>query len=150
GGGGGDDDDNSNPGNPGTPTDPDTTAPTAPTNLQFSDDGKTVTGTAEPGSTVTLKDADGNVVGTGKTGNDGKFTIVLDKPLTNGEVITATATDSSGNTSQAGHVTAPDTTAPDAPTNLQVSDDGTTVTGRAEPGSTVTLKDGDGNVVGTG
>ena len=150
GGGGGDDDDNSNPGNPGTPTDPDTTAPTAPTNLQFSDDGKTVTGTAEPGSTVTLKDADGNVVGTGKTGNDGKFTIVLDKPLTNGEVITATATDSSGNTSQAGHVTAPDTTAPDAPTNLQVSDDGTTVTGRAEPGSTVTLKDADGNVVGTG
>ncbi|STQ09805.1 putative outer membrane adhesin like protein [Enterobacter cloacae] len=67
--------------------------------LQFSPDGKTVSGTAEPGSTITLKDADGNVIGTGKTGSDGKFTIDLGTPLTNGEQITATATDSSGNTS---------------------------------------------------
>ncbi|WP_219372347.1 BapA prefix-like domain-containing protein, partial [Enterobacter sp. BIDMC 29] len=74
GGGGDDDDDNTNPGTPGNPSDPDTTPPNAPSNLQFSSDGKTVTGTAEPGSTITLKDADGNLVGTGKTGSDGKFT----------------------------------------------------------------------------
>ncbi|WP_239660106.1 BapA/Bap/LapF family prefix-like domain-containing protein, partial [Enterobacter hormaechei] len=50
GGGGGDDDNNSpNPGNPGNPSEPDTTPPDAPTNLQVSPDGKTVTGTAEPG-----------------------------------------------------------------------------------------------------
>jgi hypothetical protein len=54
---------------------PDTTPPNAPSGLQFSSDGKTVTGTAEPGSTITLKDADGNVIGTGKTGSDGNFTI---------------------------------------------------------------------------
>ena len=151
GGGGGDDDNNNpNPGNPGNPSEPDTTPPNAPTNLQVSPDGKTVTGTAEPGSTITLKDADGNTIGTGKVGSDGKFTIDLGTPLTNGEQITATATDPSGNTSQGGQVTAPDLTAPDAPANLVVSPDGKTVSGTAEPGSTVTLKDADGNTIGTG
>ncbi|OAE47742.1 Ig-like domain repeat protein [Enterobacter cloacae] len=151
GGGGGDDDNNNpNPGNPGNPSEPDTTPPNAPTNLQVSPDGKTVTGTAEPGSTITLKDADGNTIGTGKAGSDGKFTIDLGTPLTNGEQITATATDPSGNTSQGGQVTAPDLTAPDAPANLEVSPDGKTVTGTAEPGSTVTLKDANGNTIGTG
>ncbi|WP_426708434.1 BapA/Bap/LapF family large adhesin [Enterobacter cloacae complex sp. 280C5] len=151
GGGGGDDDNNNpNPGNPGNPSELDTTPPNAPTNLQVSPDGKTVTGTAEPGSTITLKDADGNTIGTGKVGSDGKFTIDLGTPLTNGEQITATATDPSGNTSQGGQVTAPDLTAPDAPANLEVSPDGKTVSGTAEPGSTVTLKDADGNTIGTG
>ena len=151
GGGGGDDDNNSpSPGNPGNPSEPDTTPPDAPTNLQVSPDGKTVTGTAEPGSTITLKDADGNTIGTGKAGSDGKFTIDLGTPLTNGEQITATATDPSDNTSLGGQVTAPDLTAPDAPANLEVSPDGKTVTGTAEPGSTVTLKDADGNTIGTG
>ncbi|QLA69550.1 BapA prefix-like domain-containing protein [Enterobacter pasteurii] len=124
GGGGDDDDDNPNPGNPGpgNPTEPDTTPPDAPTNLQFSPDGKTVTGSAEPGSTITLKDADGNTVGTGKAGSDGKFTIELGTPLTNGEKITAIATDPSGNASQGGQVTAPDLTAPDAPEIVTVTD----------------------------
>lgn len=57
--GGDDDDDNTNPGTPGNPSDPDTTPPNAPSSLQFSSDGKTVTGTAEPGSTITLKDMNG-------------------------------------------------------------------------------------------
>ena len=123
GGGGGDDDNNSpNPGNPGNPSEPDTTPPDAPTNLQVSPDGKTVTGTAEPGSTITLKDADGNTIGTGKAGSDGKFTIDLGTPLTNGEQITATATDPSGNTSPGVLVTAPDLTAPDAPEIVTVND----------------------------
>ncbi|MGS6269443.1 Ig-like domain-containing protein, partial [Enterobacter hormaechei] len=123
GGGGGDDDNNSpNPGNPGNPSEPDTTPPDAPTNLQVSPDGKTVTGTAEPGSTITLKDADGNTIGTGKAGSDGKFTIDLGTPLTNGEQITATATDPSGNTSPGVQVTAPDLTAPDAPEIVTVND----------------------------
>lgn len=134
GGGGGDDDNNSNPGNPGNPTDPDTTPPNAPTNLQFSGDGTTVTGTAEPNSTITLKDANGNLVGTGKTGSDGKFTIELGTPLTNGEQISATATDSSGNVSKEGHVNAPDLTTPDAPDILIVNDDVGSETGPLENG----------------
>jgi VCBS repeat-containing protein len=168
GGGGGGDDDNNNGTNPGTPTnpsDPDTTPPNAPTGLQFSGDGKTVSGTAEPGSTITLKDADGNVVGTGKTGSDGKFTIDLGTPLTNGEQITATATDPSGNTSPGTTVIAPDTTVPDAPDILIVNDDvggkagplengqrtddaRPTLSGIGEPGSTITLYD-NGQKIGT-
>ncbi|MCK7146789.1 Ig-like domain-containing protein [Enterobacter bugandensis] len=168
-GGGGDDDDgnnnNPNPSTPVDPTNPDTTPPNAPSGLQFSSDGKSVTGTAEPGSTITLKDANGNVLGTGKTGSDGNFTVSLDTPLTNGEQVTATATDAAGNTSQGTTITAPDLTAPDAPTISSVTDDidpqtgsvtngGSTndprpqLSGTAEAGSTVTIYDG-GVAIGT-
>ncbi|EKM5744257.1 Ig-like domain-containing protein [Enterobacter kobei] len=171
GGGGGDDDNNGNPnpnpdpGTPGEPSTPDTTPPNAPSNLTFSSDGKTVTGTAEPGSTITLKDANGNVIGTGKTGSDGNFTVSLGTPLINGEHVTATATDAAGNTSQSATVTAPDLTAPDAPTIGSVTDDvgpqtgaltnGSStndqrpqLSGTAEAGSTVTIYDG-GIAIGT-
>ncbi|MDK9359064.1 Ig-like domain-containing protein [Lelliottia sp. V106_10] len=165
GGGGGDDDNPTNPGNPGNPTDPDTTPPNAPTNLQFSGDGTSVSGTAEPGSTITLKDANGNLVGTGKTGSDGKFTIELGTPLTNGEQISATATDSSGNVSKEGHVTAPDLVTPDAPDILIVNDDvgsetgplsngqrtddaRPTLSGIGEAGTTITIFD-NGTKIGT-
>ncbi|MEG5689999.1 BapA/Bap/LapF family large adhesin [Enterobacter kobei] len=175
GGGGGDDDNNGNPnpnpnpdpdpGTPGEPSTPDTTPPNAPSNLTFSSDGKTVTGTAEPGSTITLKDANGNVIGTGKTGSDGNFTVSLGTPLINGEHVTATATDAAGNTSQSATVTAPDLTAPDAPTIGSVTDDVAPQTGAltngsstndqrpqlsgtAEAGSTVTIYDG-GIAIGT-
>lgn len=171
GGGGGDDDDgnnnnpNPNPSTPVDPTTPDTTPPNAPSSLQFSSDGKSVTGTAEPGSTITLKDANGNVLGTGKTGSDGNFTVSLGTPLTNGEQVTATATDAAGNTSQGTTITAPDLTAPDAPTIGSVTDDidpqtgsvtngGSTndprpqLSGTAEAGSTVTIYDG-GVAIGT-
>lgn len=171
GGGGGDDDDgnnnnpNPNPSTPVDPTNPDTTPPNAPSSLQFSSDGKSVTGTAEPGSTITLKDANGNVLGTGKTGSDGNFTVSLGTPMTNGEQVTATATDAAGNTSQGTTITAPDLTAPDAPTIGSVTDDidpqtgsvtngGSTndprpqLSGTAEAGSTVTIYDG-GVAIGT-
>lgn len=171
GGGGGDDDNNGNPnpnpdpGTPGEPSTPDTTPPNAPSSLTFSSDGKTVTGTAEPGSTITLKDANGNVIGTGKTGSDGNFTVSLGTPLINGEHVTATATDAAGNTSQSATVTAPDLTAPDAPTIGSVTDDvgpqtgaltnGSStndqrpqLSGTAEAGSTVTIYDG-GIAIGT-
>lgn len=177
GGGGGGDGGNNNSTNPSTPTDPtgptdptnpadpDTTPPNAPSGLKFSPDGKTVTGTAEPGSTITLKDANGNVIGTGKTGSDGNFTVSLGTPLTNGEQATATATDAAGNTSPGTTLNAPDITAPDAPAITSVTDDiapqtgavsngGSTndqrpqITGTGEAGSTVTIYDG-GVAIGT-
>ena len=168
GGGGGGDDGNNNGTNPNTPVDPadpDTTPPNAPSGIKFSSDGKTVTGTAEPGSTVTLKDANGNVIGTGKTGSDGNFTVSLGTPLTNGEEVTATATDNAGNTSPGTTLNAPDITAPDAPAITSVTDDiapqtgavsngGSTndqrpqLSGTGEAGSTVTIYDG-GVAIGT-
>lgn len=145
------DDNNGGETNPGNPEPPvDTTPPDAPTNLAISPDGKTVTGDAEPGSTIIIRDPNGNIIGTGKTGDDGKFTVGLDKPQSNGEHLTVEAKDPSNNTGPSTPITAPDTTPPNAPTDVAVSNDGKTVTGNAEPGSTVTIRDPNGNVIGTG
>ncbi|WP_240495545.1 Ig-like domain-containing protein, partial [Pseudomonas putida] len=46
-------------------------------------------------------------------------------------------------------ITAPDITAPASPTELAVSADGTVLTGRAEPGSTVRILAADGSELGT-
>ncbi|MQT58258.1 BapA prefix-like domain-containing protein, partial [Pseudomonas sp. FSL R10-0399] len=127
----------------------DTTAPEAPTNLAVSDDGLALTGKGEPGSTVTIKDPAGNVIGTGTVGADGTFSITLEKAQTNGETLGVTLTDKAGNISQVGSVVAGDTTAPDAPTNIAVSADGLTLTGKGEAGSTVIVKNADGEQVGT-
>ncbi|WP_241631010.1 Ig-like domain-containing protein, partial [Rosenbergiella nectarea] len=71
---------------------------------------------------------------------DGSFTLNLPSAQTNGQSLTVTATDAAGNTSPAATVTAPtiDTTAPAEPT-ATLSDDGTTITGQAEAGSTVSV-----------
>ena len=62
-------------------------------------DGTTVSGTAEPGSTVTVTDDAGNVIGSAVADEDGTFSIVLTSPLPDGTKLTATATDEDGNAS---------------------------------------------------
>ncbi|MFU2132012.1 Ig-like domain-containing protein [Gallibacterium anatis] len=140
-------------GNTSTPTDviaSDSTPPNKPKNLDVSDNGTHVTGTAEPGSTVTVKDENGKEIGTATAGDNGKFDVTINPPKTNGEELTVEAKDEAGNPSQPNTVKADDSTPPAKPENLDVSDDGTRVTGTAEPGSTVTVKDEQGNVIGTG
>ncbi|MEQ9860955.1 Ig-like domain-containing protein, partial [Pectobacterium cacticida] len=132
-----------------TITAPDTTAPDAPTNLAVAGDGTAISGNAEPGSTVTVTDGGGNNLGSVEVGEDGSFTVPLNPPPTNGESLTVIISDATGNASPPTTVTAPDTTAPDAPTDLAVAGDGTTVSGNAEPGSTVTVTDGSGNTLGS-
>ncbi|WP_374072893.1 Ig-like domain-containing protein [Alloalcanivorax xenomutans] len=128
----------------------DNVAPDAPTDLAVSGDGGVVTGRGEPGSTVTVRDSDGNVIGEGQTNAEGDFEVELSEPQVDGEELDVSLTDEAGNESEPGQVTAPDSTAPDAPTNVEVSGDGTTVTGEGEPGSKVTITDPDGNVIGEG
>ncbi|WP_421706133.1 Ig-like domain-containing protein [Alloalcanivorax xenomutans] len=128
----------------------DNVAPDAPTDLAVSGDGSVVTGRGEPGSTVTVRDSDGNVIGEGQTNAEGDFEVELSEPQVDGEELDVSLTDEAGNESEPGQVTAPDSTAPDAPTNVEVSGDGTTVTGEGEPGSKVTITDPDGNVIGEG
>ncbi|MFC0072230.1 BapA/Bap/LapF family large adhesin [Samsonia erythrinae] len=130
-----------------TVTAPDTTAPAVPT-ATVSEDGAFVSGTAEAGSTVTVTDAEGNELGSVTVGEDGSFSVPLSPALTNGESVTATATDAAGNVSEATTATAPDTTAPAVPT-ATVSEDGASVSGTAEAGSTVTVTDGAGNELGS-
>ncbi|NRG97195.1 hypothetical protein HPA99_01220, partial [Streptococcus suis] len=148
-----------NTSNPATDTannNPDTTAPEAPT-IETDLTGKAgttdpvkVTG-AEPGSTVTLKDKDGNVIGTGTADENGVATITPTTPLPEGQV-TATSTDEAGNESEASEpkvATTPDTTAPEAPVVNAPKEGDTTVTGTTEPGATVTVTFPDGSTVTT-
>ena len=134
---------------PGTLTAPDTTAPTAPDHLALGADGTTLTGTGEAGSTVTVRDGAGNVLGTGTVASDGNFQLTLSAPQANGQALSVTLTDAAGNTSAPGTLTAPDTTAPDAPTNLVLNADGSVLTGKAEAGATVTVRGADGTLLGT-
>lgn len=138
-------------GNIGTPTGitaPDTTAPAAPENVVVSGNGTSVSGNAEAGSIVTIKDSNGNTLGEAIANGNGNFTITITPAQTNGETLTATATDNAGNTSAGSNVIAPDTTAPAAPENVLVAENGTSISGTAEPGSTVTITDSSGNKLG--
>ncbi|WP_312217337.1 Ig-like domain-containing protein [Brevundimonas sp.] len=146
GGGGGSDGGDNEPAAPP----PDTTPPGAPTNLAIINGGAALTGRGEPGATVTLRNQAGQSIGSGRVGDDGAFTINLLPPLTNGEVVSVRLTDAAGNASAASDVTAPDTTAPSAPTDVQVAEDGSAVTGEGEPGATVVVRGPDGGVIGTG
>ncbi|MDM2747755.1 Ig-like domain-containing protein, partial [Citrobacter sp. Cs237] len=113
-------------------------------------DGATVTGTAEAGTTVTIYASDNTPLGSALVQPDGSFTVTLDTPQTNGEILTAVVTDTVNLTSPPSTTIAPDITPPQPAGNLDVSDDGATVTGTAEPGSTVTIRDPDGNPLGQG
>ncbi|MCT9846081.1 Ig-like domain-containing protein [Leclercia adecarboxylata ATCC 23216 = NBRC 102595] len=161
GGGGGGGSDRIDPG----PVPLDTTPPAAPTNLRFSSDSTQLLGNAEANSTVTITDADGNVVGKAKTNGNGDFTVELGIPYTNGETLTAVANDSSGNVSPSNSITAADTTAPETPMIIladdavgsltgalnsdQTTDDPRPVfSGSGEAGTTVTLYD-NGKAIGT-
>uniref|UniRef100_UPI001F4EFECC Ig-like domain-containing protein n=1 Tax=Rosenbergiella collisarenosi TaxID=1544695 RepID=UPI001F4EFECC len=131
-----------------TTTAPDTTVPATPTDVVVSDDGVTVTGKAEAGSTVAIKDVNGTTLGSATVDADGSFTATLSPAQTNGQTLNATATDAANNTSSATATTAPDTTAPAVPSEVQLSDDGITVTGKGDVGSIVTVKDAGGNILG--
>lgn len=125
GGSGGSDDTSSDGENAGSV---DTTAPDAP-GAEFNTTGDTITGHAEPGSTVTLYDDEGNVLGETTADEDtGDYTLTLDEPLNDGEEIEVTATDEAGNESAPTQVTAPDLTSPAAP-SFTVNDDVDPVTG---------------------
>ena len=130
----------------------------------MSNDGGTISGTAEPGSTVTIRD--GNVIlGTSVADSVGNFTLTLTQPKLNGETLTANATDAAGNTGPATAAAAPDTTPPQTPVIVSVIDDvqattgpvgqngltndrAPTLNGTGEPGSTITISNGS-DILGT-
>ncbi|MCS8016638.1 Ig-like domain-containing protein [Pseudomonas aeruginosa] len=107
--------------------------------------GAEISGTAEPGATVTLTDGNGNPIGQVTADGSGNWSFTPTTPLPNGTVVNATATDASGNTSAGSSVTV-DSVAPATP--VINPSNGTTLSGTAEPGSSVTLTDGSGNPIG--
>ncbi|MDH2375528.1 Ig-like domain-containing protein, partial [Cobetia sp. 3AK] len=140
----------------------DTTAPEAP--VLEETDGTTLTGTGEPGSTITVTNGDGDVLGETTVDANGDFSLELTPEQEDGTELTATATDDAGNESDASAIvtvpTAGDITAPAAPVITSVDDnvgsvtgelasgDSTddttpTLTGTAEAGSSVAIYDGE-------
>ncbi|WP_121333847.1 Ig-like domain-containing protein, partial [Pseudomonas aeruginosa] len=124
---------------------PDTTAPAPATDVQVAPDGSSVTGKAEPGSTVGVDtDGDGQPDTTVVVGPGGSFEVPLNPPLTNGETVTVIVTDPAGNSSTPVTAEAPDF--PDAP---QVNaSNGSVLSGTAEAGVTIVITDGNGNPIG--
>ena len=149
----------SNPTAGKTPADADTTAPDAPVITGItgnSTDGYVVTGTAEAGSKVEIKDSTGAVIGSATADGSGNYSVSLPGSVGANTDITATATDAAGNMSSPTTGKTPadvDTTAPDAPVITSItgnSTDGYTVTGTAEASSKVEIKDSTGAVIGSG
>ncbi|MFF6528217.1 Ig-like domain-containing protein, partial [Pseudomonas aeruginosa] len=78
----------------------------------------------------------GNPIGQVTADGSGNWSFTPTTPLPNGTVVNATATDASGNTSAGSSVTV-DSVAPATP--VINPSNGTTLSGTAEPGSSVTL-----------
>nr|HAS0993915.1 hypothetical protein [Enterobacter hormaechei] len=130
------------------------------------DNTPTLSGRAEPGSTVNIID-NGQVIGSTKVNPDGTWSFTPDQALSNGEHdLTTTVTDPSGNTGPEGpHVVITVDVVPGKVEITGVTDDAGSVTGSlsqnavtddtrpqisgtAKAGSTVTIMDGS-NVLGT-
>ncbi|MDV5592003.1 Ig-like domain-containing protein, partial [Leclercia adecarboxylata] len=121
---------------------PDTTAPAAPTALVVAATGDSISGEAEVGARISVRDAGGTELGSGEVGLDGKFTVPVSPSQLNGEVLTVYAFDTAQNQSPPGQATAADSTPPQPPADLDISTDGLTLTGTAEAGSTVVIMEG--------
>src|SRR5690606_24178199 len=113
-------------------------------------------GPGEPGSTVTVVDGGGNVVLVVDVDEDGNWSGIPDEPLAEGDhTFVATQTDAAGNESLVSNevTITVDVTAPDAPVIAGPADgsvldtDMPVISGTGEPGATVTVVDGDGNVI---
>ncbi|KAB8141140.1 hypothetical protein F8S13_20255 [Chloroflexia bacterium SDU3-3] len=134
----------------------DTSAPSAPSigspsaGASSSSSQPTISGTAEAGSTVTVKESSTTLC-TATTNGSGVWSCTPSVALSEGShTITATATDAAGNTSAASGSRSftVDTSAPSAPSigspaaGVSSSSSQPTISGTAEAGSTVTVKEG--------
>lgn len=118
----------------------DMTAPKAPTVEEVTDKTVLVKGTAEVGSSISVKQGSAEI-GTATADAQGNYVVSIAKQ-TAGTELNVTATDEAGNVSKAASVTVSDGTAPSAPSVDEVTDKSTTVSGTAETGSNVLVKTG--------
>ncbi|MDK4747454.1 Ig-like domain-containing protein [Leclercia adecarboxylata] len=119
---------------PGQATATDSTPPDAPAELAIAADDVTLTGAAEVGSTVVLME------GTTKldqvvVGESGRFSFTMATARLNGELMSLTATDHAGNTSDVSSIEARDVTPPAIPIITDVRDDVPSTVGTIASGS---------------
>lgn len=127
---------------------PDKTPPGSPT-AAFDTAGKIITGKAEAGSVVEVRNKEGVLLK--KVTADvstGAYSITLLNALTNKELVNVTATDNAGNISTARAIYAPDTTPPAAP-SASLDSTRKIIIGVAEMGSKVEVKNSGGTLLKT-
>ncbi|MBO6373457.1 Ig-like domain-containing protein [Enterococcus faecalis] len=140
---------------PATATTPaDVTAPTVDNITGNSGSGYEITGTADPNTTIEVRDPAGAVIGTGTSDANGDFTVTLPTGTTNpGDTLTVIGKDNAGNESQPTEVLVPSDATVTAPTVTGVTGNsvaGYQVTGTADSNATIEIRDADGNVIATG
>ncbi|MEH7076667.1 Ig-like domain-containing protein [Neobacillus drentensis] len=125
----------------------DMTVPDKPIVNEVTDQAPYVTGQAEAGAVVEVKVND-SVIGTATADLNNKFMVTIPVQRAGIELV-ITATDTSGNRSEAAIVIIKDVTAPAKPLVYEVSDKDTRVEGQSEVGAKIEVK-ASGTVVGTG
>ncbi|WP_350302201.1 Ig-like domain-containing protein [Peribacillus frigoritolerans] len=113
----------------------DTIPPSQPIINQVTENSTSMTGTAEVGSSITIK-AGMTVIGTATVDTEGNYTVTIPKQKA-GTKLTVTATDEAGNISEVKEVTVKDVTAPSVPTVNTVYDNATVISGKAESSAKV-------------
>lgn len=126
------------------------TVPPASPFVEVNKEGSVVHGKTEANAKVQIKDADGNVIGSGMADAQGDFQITLSPALKESQKGTVVVEDAAGNASKPVEIKPGfDSIAPDKPT-AQINTDGTSVTGTAEANAKIEIKDATGKVIGTG
>ncbi|WP_047939694.1 Ig-like domain-containing protein [Acinetobacter baumannii] len=117
-------------------------APNAIENIIFNENGQNFTAQAEANSKVEVKNAAGEVVGSGYVDSVGNVSGYLNQVYLKGEELTFVVIDQAGNRSIEVKQTAfLDNTAPENATNLVFSEDGSYLSGMAEPNATIQIFD---------
>ncbi|WP_426273734.1 Ig-like domain-containing protein [Exiguobacterium sp. R-17] len=124
----------------------DTTPPSPPTVNDVSDHSTMVSGVTEPGALVMVK-VGKKVIGKKSAGKDGRYGIAIAKQKSGTELLVH-STDKSGNVGKPHRILVLDETPPPVPTMNPVSDQSTTISGRAEVDAKVFIKVGN-NVIGS-
>ncbi|RYY79711.1 MAG: BapA prefix-like domain-containing protein [Moraxellaceae bacterium] len=97
-----------------------------------------ISGRAEVNSTITIKDASGNIIASGTSDWSGYFSLQSSQSLTDHQQLQVSAVNSKGQNSAQGQITV-DYTAPEPATAVTINDSGTVISGQAEAGSFVTF-----------
>ncbi|HFG6924973.1 Ig-like domain-containing protein [Acinetobacter baumannii] len=130
----------------------DNTAPENATNLVFSEDGSYLSGMAEPNATIQIFDQNGQLLNqwNNNVNWDGTFNIYLNSNYMHGEVFKVVVVDQAGNLSGEVTVKAPlDDIAPVAASDLVFNEDGSSLSGVAEPNTFIQIFDQNGQQMNT-
>ncbi|HEY4531597.1 MAG TPA: Ig-like domain-containing protein, partial [Kurthia sp.] len=123
-----------------------------PTVKQPAEGDKTIKGTGTPGDKIVLTDKDGKKIGEGTVDKDGNFSITPERPLVEGEKLTATPNtgDKVGTPAETTVKEAPYNADAHKPTVKQPAEGDKTITGTGTPGDKIVLTDKDGKKIGEG